>query len=506
MISNVPFLTYGCSDNDVPDDMELASAFLFFSTVEPEKIMGLFPKQGSEKITCVARGFYPLYGYYLEEEGKLCIYDRLCNIGGELEVEDVPDMALDFDELLKSDFNERAKAVRGAVSDVKRKSSAKMPAGSLMMGYENLQDILKGRDLDSLASSTISLESYVTKDEPDKFQVEAALSRLRLNINSEIETYKKLCNFDGDNFKSYIREKSGIYDNHADEITGMERKTGENIGKLLIEKEEKVREAERLYGDREEYIAGDCLLNKNKSDIAQITGSEVELDLYQANISDSEEKINKVRKELQEEIKSINEQYDNLVEAQKSMLSKAIKNRDDAVSRYENAYNELHRAVEELKQAVKDDICRKRDRIEEIIGFLAGLDPDPEGEPVVINIPFYIAELKGKNARYQLFFPVSMKEKSQVKSIITEMAGKISLPFEVRDRLFEDLHGRLVKWLEDPEHKEAINMFKQKNLAAFEGMHENIENGLSEMFTRCLLSDKSLDRSLVAVRSAFSNQ
>lgn len=506
MVSNVPFLLCGCSDMDSLNDMELASAFLYFSTVEPEKIMGFFPKQGSENITCIARGFYPLHGYYLEEEGKFCIYDRLCGTDGEIEVEDASGMEIDFENLQKLNVDKRTKEVRGAVSDIKRKSSSSMMVGKLLMGYENLQSILNGRNADSLASSTVSLENYVMNERPDKFQVKAALDRLRLNIDSEIDIYKKLCNFDGNNFKNYINEKNNIYDNYNINVTKMERSTGKNIGDLQAEKEEKIREAKRLYSSREDYIAGDYLLNKNKYDIAGITECKVEMDLCQAAMSDSESKIDKVRKELQEEVKNIYERYDNLTGDQKNMLRAVIKDRDDNMSKCENSYNELHGAVDELKKAISVDIYGKKEHIEEIRGYLAGLNLGDEVESITINIPFYIAELKGKSVRYQLFFPASMREKSQMKSIITEMAGKISLPFEVRNSLFEGLHERLAKWLEDPAHKGVYTLFKQKNLAEFEGMHEKIENGLSEMFTRGFMSDKNLDRSLISIRPIFSNK
>lgn len=499
---NVPFL----SDTDVSDDMELASAFLYFSTVEPEKIMGLFPKQGSEDITYIARGFYPLYGYFLDKEGAYCVYDRLGGSKLELDVEDCISMALDFESLSKLNIDERIKAVRGAITDSKDKSYSKMPVGSLLTSYKNLTDYLMGRGMGTLRSSTVSLEDFVKEDIPDKHQVEILLGKIRGNIDAEVNMFKKLCDFEQDSFNDFIDEKSSIYDSFKARIDEMERKTGKNIGSLFIEREEKIKEARSLYNGREEYLAGDYLLNKNKYDAAQLAGSEIEMDLYKANMSDSEEKINELKKELQDEIKTIGEHYDSYVQEQKNMMDEVINDRDNNISRCQKAYSEFRHAIEDLKDAVKDDIYGKRDQLGEIKSYLLRTNQNLNEESIIINIPFYIAEFKGKNVRYRLLFPLAMKEKSQVKSIITEMAGKVSLPFETRNSLFEDIQERLAGWLVDTQNREAYDLFKVKNLAAFEGMHERVENGLSEMFTQGFMSDKSLDRSLIAVRSIFSNK
>lgn len=506
MIYNIPFLVDEVGGAEISEDMELAAAFLYFSSIEPEKIMGIFPKQDGERIGFIARGYYPLYGYFLENEGRFCIYDRLCGVSEEMKVENNPAAVVDFESLLKLCIDERIKAVKGAVSDIKTKMWGSMPVGRLLHGYKNLQDILKVRNSDSLSGSTVSLDGYISKEEPDNSQVEAVLNRLRLFIDSEIDIYKKLCDFDDGSFKSMVNEKHNIYDGFEELIDRTERETGQNIGKLFIDREEKIREAQRLYGRREEELNGEYLLCRNRYDIAVITDCKVEADICRNDISDLEKETDKLKRDMKNEFKDIDDHYEGLVQEQKNILRQVIKDRDDGISRCENKYNELHQAVEGLKKSIMDDICDKNDRIAQIKDSLLEFSPESGCRSIIINIPFYIAELNGRNVRYKLLFPVSVRGKNQVKSIISGMTKKVSLPYETRDRLFEDLEERLARWLLHPTNDEVYSMFRQRDMISSEGMHDTAENGLSKMFTLDILNDKNFDRALISIRTIFSGR
>jgi hypothetical protein len=258
-------------------------------------------------------------------------------------------------------------------------------------------------------------------------------------VEQEIEMLKKICSLDDENFKDSISERNKIYDEFKDKIMEKDKIVGLSLANLIVERETKKREVDRLYGDREAYLNQDYILNKNKYDIARIYGNEFDMDVYEKNMNDSSSRIDQVRAEGAEEIRKIEKYYDGLIDEEKNKIKEIIHQRDSRIEECQNLHSEFHSVIESLKLLLSNDIFDKKKGTGEIRSWLIRISNACEDEPVKILVPYYIAEFKGSDTKYRLFFPQVLKGKNQFKSLISGITGKTVLPFDSRGGIFEEL-------------------------------------------------------------------
>jgi hypothetical protein len=501
-----PFLVSGYSEDSITGEMEIASAFLYFAYCEPEKIIGLFPKQNKDSISWVSRGLYPLDAKYIKSEGLYGVYDCLSSFGGSLKAGKDTNGLLDFEKLSSADLNGKVKTIKAAVSNFKNLKEGETEAGSLIEGYKNMEDALKLWDRDLLKDISVKSESYKNLLTGDVSGVEAVLSKIGVLVEQEIEMLKKICSLDDENFKDSISERNKIYDEFKDKIMEKDKIVGLSLANLIVERGTKKREVDRLYGDREAYLNQDYILNKNKYDIARIYGNEFDMDVYEKNMNDSSSRIDQIRAEGAEEIRKIEKYYDGLIDEEKNKIKEIIHQRDSRIEECQNLHSEFHSVIESLKLLLSNDIFDKKKGTGEIRSWLIRISNAGEDEPVKILVPYYIAEFKGSDTKYRLFFPQVLKGKNQFKSLISGITGKTVLPFDSREGIFEELLKNFRDWLKLEENKCLFSEFQSNNLITMDGTYDKVEKGLSSLFVNGYISDKSFDRVINIIKPVFDQK
>lgn len=503
---NIPFLTIENDDISVTEDMELASAFLYFETNKSDSLKSFFSKQYKENITWISRGLYTLKGKLFKKEDMLyCLYDDLDCIGGHFEIGCSPDknIRLDIDKIRSMDVPGIIDTLKKVSLEMSEKEKHVIEDKYIVSGYKELQTILKERHYTPSKSGTVRLEEYYEPIEHDNSCIENTLNKIEKSIEKEIEILKALCVLDDDSFKNSVSEKNKIYEEYKDKIYQTDKEVSSNISKLIIEREDRIRNIDKIFRDKIAFITQDYILNKNKYDIAKIYGNEIEMGIYQRSITESEGKREGLKKECDEETKRMEDYYDGLIEEDKNKIKQAISDRNKKVSECESLYKELHTCVEDLKKAVSDDVFSRRRVIEEIKENFFKYDSLEEADSIKVDIPFFIAEYDGGETRYKLFMPQGLVEKSQIMTLLSGIAGKITLPFNVRDKFFEDLLKGFKEFLKRDEGIKIINEFSKNNLINKEDSFESIESGLKSLLNYGYLNDKNYERALSSLKDVF---
>lgn len=502
----IPFLKSKNSELEISENMELASAFLFFELSKGEAAKNLFAKQVKENIGWIGRGLYPLKAKLFSNENKLyCVYDAM-GITKNIEISSRTEfgITLDAEKINVMEIKNRIKEIKKLSSSIKHKAKVEINTGSLLCGYTNIEKILGGKDDSVLENISANLEAYSKYDDNNISFIKEVISKILQSIEDGIELIKQLCIIDDVSFKNSITERNRLYEEFKDKIYGIDKEISGNIARLIMEREDRIREVEKIYTDKNTYITQDYIFNKNKYDIAKIYGNEIEMGIYQRSSLEAEDKLKQLGKESVEELKKVEKYYDNLLEEEKKKLKQTISDREKRIEECKDSYSSLHGAVDELKKFVSEDVCGRRNQVETIKKWFGRFEYNVIEDTFDIYIPFYMAEYTGNNARYKLFYPQELAEKGQIASMISGITGKIPLPFNERDELFKVLFEGLKGFINDDCNKSIINVLSAKNLLQEERMVEKVEDGLKILLSAGYLSDKNYDKVSGSIKSMFS--
>lgn len=503
----VPFLIFKDSESEVSTDMELASAFLYFDLNRTESLKSIFTKQPRESISWISRGMYPLTAKLYSDEDRLyCIYDDMGVVDKNVEIRCSLDISRDknIDNFESMEVKSKIQTIESITNDMRNADKVQTDSGYLISGYKKTEKILEGKDQDPMSMLSVDLREHKRILDTDISLIKNVISRLEQSIEGEIQLLKDLGRLDDYSFKNSITERNNIYEEFKDKIYQTDKKVSSNIARLIIEREDKIRDVDKIYSDKAAYLTQDYILNKNKYDIAQIYGNEIEMDIYKKSMSDAEERIEQLKKEAGEEIKKMESHYDKLIDGEKEKIKQAIDDRSKKVKECEEMYGKLHSAIDELKKAVSEDIFGRRNQIEEIKSWFGKFNCIKECETITINIPFYIAEYVGEDVRYKIFYPGVLKEKNQIMALISGIAGKVPLPFSEREKLFEYIFEKFKEILRQEENSHILNVFVDNNLMNNPGMNEKVESGLKELFNTGYLNDKNHEKALTSIKSMFN--
>jgi hypothetical protein len=321
------------------------------------------------------------------------------------------------------------------------------------------------------------------------------------SVELEIQLLKALCALDDDNFKNSITERNKIYEEFKDKIYETDKEVSGNIARLIIEREDKIREIDKLYSDKIACLEQDYIFNKNRYDISKIYGNEIEMNIYERSMSDAEDKIEQLKKEAGDEIKNIEKHYDSLLEEEKKKIKEAINDRDKMVKECESLHNGLHSTIDLTKKNISDDIFERRNLADTIRSWSGKYEC--QENVIDIFVPFYFAEYSGSEIRYKLFIPQMLEEKKQIASLISGITGKVPLPFSERDGFFEALLKGFREWLKSEESRVVVEFLKGNNLIAKEGMELRVEEGLKSLAGAGYLSDKNYEKALNGIKAMF---
>ena len=502
----IPFLKPRNSELEISENMELASAFLFFELNKGEAAKNLFAKQVKENIGWIGRGLYPLKAKLFISEDKLyCVYDAM-GITKNIEISGRTEFGikLDAENINLMEIKNRIEEIKKLSSSMKYKTKVEIDTGSLLCGYSNIEKILSGKDDNVLENISTNLEAYSKYDDNNIFFIKEVISKILQSIEDGIELIKQLCIIDDVSFKNSITERNRLYEEFKDKIYQIDKEISDNIARLIMEREDRIREVDKIYTDKNTYITQDYIFNKNKYDIAKIYGNEIEMGIFQRSSLDAEDKIKQLCKESGEELKKVERYYDNLLEEEKKKLKQAINDREKRIEECKDSYSSLHGAVDELKRIVSEDVCDRRNQVETIKKWFGKFEYNGTEDTVDIYVPFYIAEYTGSNVRQKLFYPQELAEKGQIASMISGITGKIPLPFNEREELFKALFEELKDFLNDDCNKNIINVLSAKNLLQEERMDERVEDGLKALLSAGYLSDKNYDKVSGSIKSMFS--
>lgn len=504
MPTYIPFLTSRNSETDITPEMELASAFLYFEFNKPESIMNIFSKQPKDVILWAARGFYPLKAKLFSREDKTyCIYDAV-GILGNAEINCRLDCqpAIDFKSLSSISMKSRIDELKKLLGNIKPKGKEYIETSHLIYGYKNLGDILKGKDTDKLSYLTEKMKALDEGYNNTSSLIGEAIFRIQRSIEQEIQLVKELCVMDEQNFKDSINCRENLNEEYKDKIHQTEVEISGKITKLIMERQDSLKDVEKIYSDRKTNITQDYISNKNKYDISKVSGNEIEMEIYLKAMEDAEIRLKQLNKEEAEEAKKVERQYENLLDTEEKRLELISSDRDSKVKESEDLYNTLHSTLDELKKAVYDDIQLRKNQVEEIKGWFARFGSYPDYEELDIFIPFYAAQYKGNN-KCRIFFPHILEGKKQFLSMLSGITGRVSLPFREREDFFGEFFDNLEEYI-CGENKDASGIFSKSNLLSMDNTFGMVEKGMKELMNLGYISDRNYEKILNIIRSSFT--
>lgn len=501
----VPFLISKNNETYITPQMELAAAFIYFDLNKTESIKSLFAKQQRENAINIVRGFYPLKAkLFSQEDRSFCVYDTL-NIMGNAEIGCSLDLddTLDISRVKSLDVREKTEEIKKMSTAVKSKEKTHIDDSGLIHSFSGMGEIFKGRSDDELRSITMELNNTDLSTEYDISIIQETLSRLQKSIDGEISIVKDLCELDDESFKDSVSKRNNIYDEFREKIYQMDKEISDKIAEIIIERQNKIRDVEKIYSDKKLYGVQDYIFNKNKYDIAKIYGNEIEMGIYERSMGGADDKVKLLAREESEEIKKVEKYYDTLLDNEKRKLEETVSEREVRITESEEPYNKLHISIDDLKKSIGDDISFRRGQIEKIKSWFTRLDSGIDSDSVEIYIPFYAALYGGD--KYKIFCPHALEEKNQIISLLSGIAGKILQPFGDRNIFFTQLFERLQEYI-NSGGKEMSESIAAYNLLYKEDVCEMVEKGLKELASAGYLSDKNLEKLSPDIRSMFLSQ
>lgn len=503
----IPFLISKDNEAAITPQMELASAFIYFEENKSDSLKGLLTKQSGDKIMWVSRGYYPLKAVLFNDEERLySIFDSL-GIAADVKLDCSPDFNMDgeMETIQSMDFKGVVDELKRLSSAIKKKAKTSVDAGPIIAGFKGIGKALMGKSADALMDITANLRGHGTSVNIDISAIKDIIQRIERSVEHEIAVVKLLCGMSEYNFESISAEQNRVYEEYIERINTANREIGENIAKLIVERQNRVRDIEKIFLEKKLSAAKEYILNKNKYEIANIDGDNIESDIYLRSMRGADDKVKQLVREENEEIKKIEKKYDIQMENEKKKLEQAVLERDKIVKELEDKYNGIQNAVDELKKTLVEDISLRRNQAEKIKGWFDKLEGTDGYEVVDIFVPFYIAEYGNSSTRHKIFGPHMLEEKNQIMSLLSGITGKVPLPFGERVDFFKHLFEKLQNCI-DMHGGDIVEFLSGRNLLAMDNTMTMVEDGLKQLVAGGYISDRNYERIAADIRAMFPGQ